>query len=211
MCVCVCVCVMSVPLQSPHFVSFGFVLPFIVSSWMYRLSQITTEGGFSKPFRQMHKSYLWLLIGLCLLWSTAIHTEYSQNIAWINWIVNSSVQLWLENVCAILWPAAAPSAIADQGLLSTAQLQDSITWEAGRRASLHGERASSRLLGATLCRSTCGWAWRQPVPVWFCIFSPACLLMNGFSALLFIHYKLIKVLQHRLVQIMYLKQLHGFG
>lgn len=99
----------------------------------------------------MHKSYLWLLIDLCLLWSIiAIHTEYSQNIAWINWVVNASVRFRLENVCAILWPGAAAllpltrdsSAPPSYKILASKRLVEG--------ASLHGEHTPSTLVGVAV-------------------------------------------------------------
>ena len=104
------------------------------------------------------------LIDSCLLLSVAIHTENSQNVAWINWIVNNlSVQFWLENLCAVLWPTGSPLlplwvSGVDQGLLRAARLRDVRTLsgqqEGNARAFLHRPQVQGRVwwdLEATHC------------------------------------------------------------
>lgn len=152
----------------------------------------------------MHKSYLWLLIGLCLLWSLDIHTEYSQNIAWINWVVNSSVQFWLENACAILWSGAAPllSLTRDSSVLPSYQILAPRGWQKGFSA---WETRILQAGGSNFAGPHVAQPGDSPAPAWFAFLLSVrrhplpCLLTNGLkvascSVLLFVHYKLIKVL-----------------
>lgn len=69
-------------------------------------------------------------IGSCLLLSVAIHTEKSQNVAWINWIVNISLfSSGLKMCVPYCDPWAVPSSPSeasevDRGLLRAAHLNN---------------------------------------------------------------------------------------
>lgn len=167
-------------------------------------------------------------IDSCLLLTLALHTENSQNVAWINWIVNISLFSSGLKICVPYCdPWAVPSSPSEvpwvgQGLLRAAQLRDSRILSCQRewngKAFLH---CPHRLAGASPCRAVCGETLKWPAVLAFhfpvqykkaLFFFSFALLMSGLkmapSALfsLFIHsLKSPRCLNTDLVQVIRLK------
>lgn len=113
-------------------------------------------------------------IDSCLLLTLALHTENSQNVAWINWIVNISLFSSGLKICVPYCdPWAVPSSPSEvpwvgQGLLRAAQLRDSRILSCQRewngKAFLH---CPHRLAGASPCRAVCGETLKWPAVLAF--------------------------------------------
>lgn len=159
---CVCECHISA-IMVPHFASLRMFCHFIVSSECIGLAKSLQKVVFEYLLvkQTQIKATSEFSVDSCLLISVAIHTENSQNVAWINWIVNTSpFSSGLKMCVPYCDPGAAPSFSAvsvDQGLLSAVQLRfQQPERPAGTepRASLHRQHVVPWLAGVSLWRTT---------------------------------------------------------